>query len=302
MKRRNQTRSLQYRQRSTSLLLCLPALPFIAFGLYTILFAIVMSVNSNAAILTGSGFDFVGFTNYHTAVHDPEIASVMGNTLLFAGCTIAIELVLGLLISSALFKNFKGTSLFKVCIVLPMMMAPIASGAIWRWMYTDRYGIINHLLEFIGVNGPYWLGANIPAKAAIISVSAWGALPFSILVLLAAISSVNTDMLESARIDGANNMQTYWHIIFPCLKSSIFIVLLIRIPDALKLYDIVFVMTGGGPANATQTISYYIYQKGWRAMNFGDASAYSVLLLVVIVALSLSLNWIFNRKKYAEGE
>ena len=302
MKNSNKVRSLQHRLRSTSLLLCLPALPFIAFGLYTILFAIVMSINSNEAILTGSAFNFVGFTNYHTALHDPEIGSVMGNTLLFAACSIAIELTLGLLISAALFKNFKGTSFFKVCIVLPMMMAPIASGAIWRWMYTDRYGIINHLLGMIGVNGPYWLGANIPAKAAIISVSAWGALPFSILILLAAISSVNMDMLESARIDGANNMQTYWHIIFPCLKSSIFIILLIRIPDALKLYDIVFVMTGGGPANATQTISYYIYQKGWRAMNFGDASAYSVLLLIVIVALSLLLNRFFNRKKYAEGE
>ena len=302
MKNSNKVRSLQHRQRSTSLLLCLPALPFIAFGLYTILFAIVMSINSNEAILTGSAFNFVGFTNYHTALHDPEISSVMGNTLLFAACSIAIELTLGLLISAALFKNFRGTSFFKVCIVLPMMMAPIASGAIWRWMYTDRYGIINHLLGLVGVNGPYWLGANIPAKAAIISVSAWGALPFAILILLAAISSVNMDMLESARIDGANNMQTYWHIIFPCLRSSIFIILLIRIPDALKLYDIVFVMTGGGPANATQTISYYIYQKGWRAMNFGDASAYSVLLLIVIVALSLLLNRFFNRKKYAEGE
>lgn len=302
MKRSLRT-SYHRRLKLTSFLLCLPALPFIAFALYSILYAILMSLNSNDAILRGEGFHFVGLENYRATLGDSQFMGVMGNTFLFAACSIVIELILGLVISAALFKNLKGVSFFKVCIVLPMMMAPIASGAIWRWMFTDRYGVINRLLEIIGIKGPYWLGAAIPAKAAVVAVSVWGALPFSILILLAAMSNVSKDVLESACIDGANSAQAYWYIIFPSLKSSLFVILLIRIPDALKLYDIIYILTGGGPANATQTINYYIYQLGWKSMRFGDASAYSVLLLSFIVAFTLIMNKAFYRKKkYAEGD
>ena len=122
-----------------------------------------------------------------------------------------------------------------------------------------------------------------------------------ILVLVAAIGGISDDILEAARIDGASSIQTYWNIIFPLLKPSIAVILLIRIPDALKMYDIVFILTGGGPANSTQVISYYVYNQGFRQMKFAEASAASFLLFLVIAVFTVALNAVMNRRK-KEGQ
>ena len=291
---------LQRKNRRTGMLLCIPAFLVVAFGVYTLGYALVMSFNTNMGVIRGE-FDFVGLENYVKTLQNEEIRGVVGNTLLYAAATIITELVIGLVVSAALRKNYRGSGIAKVCIILPMMMAPIASGTIWRWMFTDRYGVINYFLELLHIDAPIWLAEKIPAKLAVLTISVWTAAPFVILVLVAAIGGISDDILEAARIDGASSIQTYWNIIFPLLKPSIAVILLIRIPDALKMYDIVFILTGGGPANSTQVISYYVYNQGFRQMKFAEASAASFLLFLVIAVFTVALNAVMNRRK-KEGQ
>ena len=257
---------------------------------------LVMSFNTNMGVVQGH-FEFAGFDNYIETLKSKEMRSVIGNTLLYAAATILVELGIGLLVSAALRKNVKGSGIAKVCIILPMMMASIASGTIWRWMFTDRYGVINYFLNFLHIDGPMWLSEKMAAKFAVLTVSVWTAAPFVILVLLASISSVSDDIIEAAKIDGANQFQAYWYIIFPHLRSAIAVILLIRIPDALKMYDIVYILTGGGPSNSTQVISYYVYNQGFKQMKFAEASAASFLLFLVIAAFTILLNQITKRRK-----
>ena len=277
---------LERRTKRTGILLCIPAFLVVIFAIYTLAYAFVMSFNTNTGVLTGA-FEFAGVKNYSKTLESAEMRGVIGNTLLYAVTTILVELGIGLIVSAALRRNLKGNKIAKVCIILPMMMAPIASGTIWRWMFTDRYGVINYFLGIFGIDGPMWLADKLAAKLAVLIISVWTAAPFVILVLLASISSVSEDTIEAAKIDGANNFQTYWYIIFPHLKAAISIILLIRIPDALKMYDIVYILTGGGPANSTQVISYYVYNQGFKQLKFGEASAASFLLFVVIAAFTI---------------
>lgn len=289
-------RLLEQKNRRTGLLLCIPAILVVVFAAYTLLYALAMSFNTNMGVVQGT-FEFAGFDNYLEILKSEEMRSVIGNTLLYAAATILIELGIGLLVSAALRRNLRGSGIAKVCIILPMMMAPIASGTIWRWMFTDRYGVINYFLELLHIDGPMWLSEKIAAKFAVLTVSVWTAAPFVILVLLASISSVSEDIIEAAKIDGANNLQTYWNIIFPHLKPTVAIILLVRIPDALKMYDIVYILTSGGPSNSTQVISYYVYNMGFQQMKFGEASAASFLLFIVIAAFTLLFNRLMNRKQ-----
>ncbi|MDO5345392.1 MAG: sugar ABC transporter permease [Lachnospiraceae bacterium] len=287
--------ALARKLNKTGLLLCIPAMLIVVFAVYALGYALVMSFNSNKAIMAGT-YNFIGWNNYIKVFTNKDIRAAVGNTLLYAVCTICIELVIGLVVSAALRKNVRGSGIAKVCIILPMMMAPIASGTIWRWMLTDRYGIINHLLSFLNIQGPIWLADKIAAKAAVLMVSIWTAAPFVILVLLAAISGISDDIIEAARIDGAGDLQAYWYIIFPHLKSAVAVILLIRIPDALKMYDIVYILTEGGPANSTQVISYYIYNRGFTTLKFGEAAAASFLLFVFIAFFSVIANKLIQRK------
>ena len=294
MKRKR--RALGRKNKRMGMLLCVPAMVIVAFALYTLLYALVMSFNTNMGVVQGH-FEFAGFDNYIESLKSKEMRSVIGNTLLYAAATILVELGIGLLVSAALRKNVKGSGIAKVCIILPMMMASIASGTIWRWMFTDRYGVINYFLNFLHIDGPMWLSEKMAAKFAVLTVSVWTAAPFVILVLLASISSVSDDIIEAAKIDGANQFQAYWYIIFPHLRSAIAVILLIRIPDALKMYDIVYILTGGGPSNSTQVISYYVYNQGFKQMKFAEASAASFLLFLVIAAFTILLNQITKRRK-----
>lgn len=189
MVKKKQT-ALARKLNKTGLLLCIPAILIVVFAVYALGYALVMSFNSNKAIMAGT-YSFVGWNNYIKVFTNKDIRNAVGNTLLYAVFTICIELAIGLVVSAALRKNVRGSGIAKVCIILPMMMAPIASGTIWRWMLTDRYGIINHLLSFLNIEGPIWLADKLAAKVAVLMVSIWTAAPFVILVLLAAISGID---------------------------------------------------------------------------------------------------------------
>lgn len=280
-------------------MLCIPAMLVVAFAVYSLGYALVMSFNSNKGVLQG-GFHFQGFENYIKALKNKELRQVIFNTVSYAFLTILVELAIGMVVSAALRRELRGSKFVKFCVILPMMIAPIASGTIWRWMFTDRYGVINYLLGLFGVEGPMWLTEKLWARAAVITISVWTAAPFVTLVLMAAINAVSKEVIEAAKIDGASNLQVYWNVIFPYLKPAITMILMIRIPDALKMYDLVYILTGGGPANSTQVISYYIYMKGFSSFKFAEASATAFILFVFIALFSVLFTKLVNGRSKGE--
>lgn len=281
---------LDRRKRKQGMLLVAPAvIILLCTSCYALGWAFVMSFSSNGAVMK-NGFSFVFLDNYLAVLKARNFDQAILNTLRFAVLTIGIELVIGLLTAAKLSKSMRGTRIFQLGITTPMMIAPVAAAATWLWMFSDGYGIINHALSGIGLSGPHWLTYAEPARWAIIIVSVWGAVPFAILLLYAAQTGIPTEMFEAAHIDGASDFQLYWRIIFPQLKATLMLILIIRITDAIKMYDIPHVLTDGGPANATQMISDYIYKRSFDDYKFGEAAAGSYLVTAAIVAITLTIN------------
>ena len=288
---------LEARRRRQGMLLTLPAAAVLALTVcYALGWAFVMSFSDNKAVMKGA-FSFVGLKNYLSVFESGNFRFAIQNTLRFGVCTIAIELGIGLLAAAQLSKRMAGTRLARLAITTPMMIAPVAAAATWLWMFSDGYGIINHFLSMLGVSGPMWLTYAEPARWAIVMVSVWGAVPFAILLLYAAQTDIPEEMYEAARIDGANDFQLYWRIVFPQLQNTLALILIIRITDALKMYDIPHVLTGGGPANATQFISEYIYRRSFDDYKFGESAAGSYIITIAIVGITLTVNKLMRRGK-----
>ncbi len=287
-----ESRNARLRKRTpkwlTGLLLITPAA--VAIGvtiLYPIGWSLELSFMSNKSITSGR-MVFVGFKNYLSVLQSSQFHSALINTCGFAATTVVIELVLGMLVAVQLNKRLPGTQLFRTSYMLPMMIAPMVASLIWRWMFVGEYGILNHALAAIGIAGPEWLAQPMSAKWAVIITGLWGSLPFSILVLLAALTAISDDYIEAARIDGANNFQIFWRITIHLVKPAILQVLVIRIADSFKLYDAVKVLTDGGPANATNVITTYLYSRTFGDLRFGEGTAGSFLLTIFIALISLT--------------
>ncbi|MDD3409904.1 MAG: sugar ABC transporter permease [Eubacteriales bacterium] len=291
---------MERRKRKQGLLLIAPAfLVLLCISGYALAWAFTMSFSSNKAVMSNA-FKFVGLENYVSVLTANDFSNAIVNTLRYCLCTISIELAIGLLTAAKLSKGIRGTKLASLCITTPMMISSVAAASCWLWMFSDGYGIINHFLGCVGVQGPLWLTYATQARWAVVIVSVWGAAPFSILLLYAAQTNISPDLFEAARIDGASDMQMYWYVSFPQLRSTILMILLIRIMDSVKMYDIPHILTGGGPANATQFISEYIYRRSFDSYKFGESAAGSYIITVFVVIVSLLVNHMMKEKSAHE--
>lgn len=236
---------------------------------------------------------FVGLGNFTDALTRTEVWNILGITGIYVGASLALEFILGTGLA-LLVANYirRGQGLFKVMLIAPMMMTPVAVGLIWRWMFDATMGVINYLLGVVGIQGPIWLGNELTALAAVIVVEVWQWTPFVFLTVLAGLSALPTEPFEAARVDGANGRQIFTQITLPLLLPIFSVVLVFRFIDIFKSFDIIYVMTEGGPGQATSILPFYIYQQAFRYFNTGFASAISILLLIVVVAI---YSWMLRR-------
>lgn len=282
--------ALERKKRRQGMLLVLPALVvLLCISGYALSWAFVMSFSENKAVMQ-NGFRFAGLENYVSVLTASSFSFAIGNTLRYCVCTITIELALGLLTAAKLSKNLRGTKLASLAITTPMMISSVAAAACWLWMFSDGYGIINHFLSYLGIEGPLWRTYATEARWAVVIVSVWGAAPFAILLLYAAETGISPDLFEAAHIDGASDFQLYWRVVFPQLRTTLVMILMVRIMDSVKMYDIPHILTGGGPANATQFISEYIYRRSFESYKFGESAAGSYIITVFVVLVSLLVN------------
>ena len=287
--------AVRHRQALTGLAFIAPAgLFLLAVMGFPALYLVRHSLNAENFANPGAGDRFVGLANYSTVLHTPEFWRSTFTTMKIVLFAVSLELALGLALALLLQRVLAGRRLLIAIMLIPAMMMPIAVGLMWRYMLDDNYGMVAYYLSRAGLTGPTGvfpgslLGTAHTALAWIILADVWEWTPFMALILLAGLQSQPIEPYEAALVDGANGWQELRYVTVPMLRGAITVALLIRIADAMRILDIVFSMTNGGPANATETAQFYTYRVGFEQFNTGLAFAQVVIVAtftIVVCAL-----------------
>lgn len=230
--------------------------------------------------------DFVGLQNYIEILKDTYFLDSVKTTVIFTVCVVILEFLTGLGIALLLNNIRKARNFFFTIIIVPMMITPIAVGLIWRLLLHSDLGIVNYVLSLIGITGKAWLADSAIALKTVMFIDIWQNVPYMVLVILAGLVTLPTEPYEAAAIDGASRLQSFFNLTVPMMIPTFSVVLLLRTITALKTYDLIFVLTRGGPGTTTEVISYHIYQQAFRYLEIGKASAMSYLLLLMIVPVA----------------
>lgn len=272
----------------TNVLFILPAIIIMMIiTAFPFLNALWMSLQ-NYVISMPFGRGFVGLKNYATVMSDPKLWSSVKVTMAFAVSVVLIETILGTILALCLLRlgEKRNASGYVSVLIVPMTISPVAVGLIWRMLLHPDLGVINYVLDVVGIGGRAWLGDPSTALGTLIVVDAWQWTPFMMLIIYAALLGLPKEPYEAAHLDGANWFQTFSQITVPLAKPMLLTAILFRFVDALKAYDLVYILTGGGPGTATETLSYYIYKLGFTYLDMGKGSAVSFMFLVVIGVLA----------------
>lgn len=282
---------IRKREQKTGWLLIIPALILLLFVFaYPIGRAFWLSF-FNQNLGTQLQTEFTGLGNYGRMMGDGRFWQSLGNTTVFTIISVLLELILGMGVALVLNQSFKGRGIVRTISLIPWALPTALMGLAWAWIFNDQYGIVNDILLRLGIiqTGVSWLGDPTLAMMALIIADVWKTVPFISILLLAGLQSISQDLYEAHAIDGASPWQSFWRITIPLLMPQILIALLFRFAQAFGIFDLVQVMTGGGPAGATETVSVYIYTTVMRYLDFGYGAALVVvtfLLLVLVVAIA----------------
>jgi multiple sugar transport system permease protein len=278
-------------RRHPGLLLILPAVLIMLFiGIFPLFYSLGISFFRWEPKLPGR--PFIGFRNYADLLTNDEFWSALKVTGLLFVSAVALEFFIGLGLAMLLVEPIRGRRLFMPLLMLPVMMVPVVVGFTWRMLWDPLYGPINQILGWIAGHQVTisWLTNAKTAFYAILITEVWQWTPFMFLVMLAGLTSINPELQEAASIDGATNWKIFWRILIPVIRPVILVAVLFRTIDVIKLFDIIYVSTGGGPGYATQPITFYLYRMGARFFRMGYTAAGSwILLIMVSVAISFAV-------------
>ncbi len=269
----------------------LPAV--ITLMLITLLPFIINIINSlrDYYLASPTGPEFVGFLNYYTIFfQDKNFRHAFFITFLFVVSTVGTQFFLGLAIASLINKNESGFSRFvQGTLMLPLAATPIAMAFIWRLMYNPTLGIINYFTGILHLPQINWLSEPATALISLIIADTWQWTPFMMLILLAGLKALPVETYEAAKVDGASPLQSFIYITFPLLRPVAMIAILFRFIDSFKTFDIIFIITRGGPGNATETLNMYTFLKGFSYLRMGYASALAIIMLIIVIIISMFL-------------
>ena len=239
---------------------------------------------------------FVGFENYKIIFHDGVFFQILTNTVVFALATSILGVIIPLILASVLNSKIRGSEIFKTIYFLPFITPMIVIGIVWQWIFDPNIGLINTYLN-IHINWLYDTGFAMPA---LIIVSVWKLIGYNMIIFLSALSGVPQSLYESAKIDGATPYQIFKNVTVPLISPTIFFVVIITAISSFQVFDLIYIMTQGGPLNSTNVLVYSIYQNAFEFFNVGKASAIAYVLFLIILVLTV-IQWNV-RKKLVFGE
>jgi len=243
---------------------------------------------------------FVGLSNYiRLFTNDATFLLVLKNTVVFVLGTVPSRVIMGLLLALALVKRIPLRSFFRATIFFPVIVPTVAAAMVWRWIFNADFGLLNDLLYRLGVsNLPQWLADPKWAMVAIIILSVWKDVGFSAVLFMAGLQGIPEVLYEAAKIDGASRFQIFWKITLPLLSPTMFFVIVINVISSFQVFDQAYVLTGGGPGNATNTLVYYIYNNAFQWFKMGYASAiawilFAIIFLVTFIQFKYQKRWVY---------
>lgn len=236
-----------------------------------------------------SGVPWVGLDNYITLFSNPDFINSLRVTFTFVITAVGIEFALGMCLALLLNRNLKGRGIIRSMILLPMMCTNVVIGLTWRLLFNYQFGLINFYITQLHLQPVQWLSLPNLGMVSIIIVDVWNTTSFVALMLLAGLQSLPDEPFEAARIDGASALQCFWYITLPLLRQTILVALLWRVIDTFRIFDVVWLLTAGGPAHATETVSIYVYNYGFKSFNLGYASAASYIMIFIMLGIAAIL-------------
>lgn len=283
-------------QRLNPVLFLLPALTIYAiFAIYPTYSVVEYSFTDWDGISPQR--NFVGLENYQRLFSDKIFWEAFRNTFVWSGVIIVINVGLGLVIAAMLARVWKARLLIQTCIVLPVVISPMAVATIWRWMYQPT-GVINQLLENIGLGAfaTPWLGSPDAVLYALAFAHSWSTIGLSVIIFLAGLQAVDEDLYEAARVDGANPLQSFRFVTLPALRPVTAVVFILTLTQSFKVFDIVWATTQGGPIRFSEILSTYMYKRGALENQYGYGSAIGVSLLIIVSIATIIYMQIQNRE------
>ncbi len=275
-------------------LMVLPATAALALvAAYPILLVFWFSLQHKSPVFDIS--EFIGLANYQALFAEPRFWNALGNTAYFTGVSVVLEMALGLAVALLLNRFFRGRGLMRAVVLVPWAIPTVVSARMWEWMYNSDFGIFNYLLG-TQIN---WLGDPFWAMNAAIFMDVWKTTPFVALLLTAGLQVIPRELYAAARLDGAAAWAGFRRITLPLLWPTMLVVLLFRTLDAFRVFDAIYVLTGGGPANTTETLSIYAYKSLFQTLQFGYGSAIAVIVFLCVGLISVGYIGLLNRQARA---
>jgi multiple sugar transport system permease protein len=254
------------------------------------------------ASLTGKGYDWswAGLENFAYIIDDTDFRAALGHTFYFTIVSVGIEVVLGVLVALLLNQEFVGRSIVRALLILPWALPTIVNAVMWRLIYNPEYGSLNALLTQLGLISSYrsWLGEPASAMNAVIFADVWKNYPLIALIVLAGLQTIPRDLYEAAIMDGAGAWKRFWNITLPGIMGPLSVALVLRAIEAFKVFDIIYVMTRGGPADVTKTASFFVYQESFTYLRAGSGAAYA-LTVTALSGLMIALYVVMLRRRGA---
>ena len=278
------------RRRWGAAVLTVPSWALLA-GLFAVPIGVGLYLSfRNDAIGSAVPSRFVGLDNYRRDVVGTTFVESLRTTASVAVLGLLLQIPVGVGLALVLHRNLRGSRLFRSALLVPMLLTPVAVALMWRFMLDTDLGVVNWLLHSVGLSRIGWLGEQRAALASVVLVDSWQAVPFVMLLTLAGLAGLPESPLEAAFVDGASPWQTFWFVTLPMLRPVLYVAVMIRVIDAIKLFDVIFILTRGGPGTATQTSGLLAYNTGFNFLQTGRAAAIGAVL--TLLTLPVYLLWV----------
>ena len=247
-------------------------------------------------MLTDPKGTWLGWQHYKAVLTDETFLSlVLPNTFGFMVATVTLSLAIGLALALLLNRPYRGQKIVQTVLLLPLMVAPVIAAIMVRWIFNDQFGVVNVVLEAIGIEGQPWLAQRWTAFGVVLLTDVWLWTPWFTILLLAGLQSLPKDPFEAAAIDGTSTWRVFRYLTLPMLRPVIVVCIVIRSIDAFRTFDIVWTLTGGGPARQTELFSLYAYEQAFIFLNFGRGSAAALIGAAIVLIFGLSLYRLLNK-------
>jgi multiple sugar transport system permease protein len=260
--------------------------------IFTLIFFVIVIPEAWAIVMSlmnyrpGVPIEFVGTDNYRRILNDPNFMDSFLNTLRFVVLGVTLQICLGTAIALLLSRQFWGQKLWIALVLAPMAMSPAILGTTWKYLFNSEFGPINYTLFQMGVEPIYWFTRANTAFAALLLVYTWNHIPGVFILVYPALISIPTELIEAAKIDGANRFELTWYVILPLIKGALLIAIIFRTIISLRAFGEILVLTKGGPFRSTEVMSIYLYKEGFVYFSWGTSAAVGVIILFVTVIIA----------------